>query len=245
MCGTDKYLLIMTLVLALSSCIRTNPAPPARRVSIEEAQKAPRGAWIKLALTQKPSVEGELLAVHDGKIYVLTLDGLETVNAHDVESAVLSVYEGKIGGIALHGAFGTLSTLSHGFFLIFTAPIWIISSAVATRVQSGVGYKNISQSREDYQSFVAKLRPYARFPQGLPQVLAKPRGESGGRCFSNNTCARKARCDEGQGVCVPDESMGTQGGSCYPNGSCDPGLTCDEQMARCAPPADAPDAGTP
>lgn len=257
MSGNNNYISLLALVFALGSCTRPNPAPPHLRSSMEEAEKSARGSWIRLSLRAGGEISGELVAVSDELVHVNTGSTIEAVKATDVTGAVISVYEGETGILITSWVLGELSTLSHGFFLVFSVPIWFIASAVTLRVQSGVGYEDISNapappgaSHTGIWSFMAKLQPYARFPQGLPPVLATPRGASGGLCHGDKTCDRKARCELGRGVCVPDETMGTPAGTCYPDGSCDPGLSCNPQTKQCALPApppppaqDAPDAG--
>jgi len=62
---------------------------------------------------------------------------------------------------------GSLSTASHGVYLLFTLPIWLITTAGASYAHSAAGYV-----RADYQKPLAaeidKIRKWARFPQGLP-----------------------------------------------------------------------------
>jgi hypothetical protein len=73
---------------------------------------------------------------------------------------------------------GTVSTLSHGFYSIITAPIWAlvgsITSATAWSPHLGLASCEVA-------------RPYARFPQGLPSSFA---GRFEGR-FDENGAARE------------------------------------------------------
>lgn len=57
---------------------------------------------------------------------------------------------------------GTLSAGSHGFFAIVSAPIWL-----------GVGIPTIfwARSEQDVTGKCAEIKPYARYPQGMPPVV--------------------------------------------------------------------------
>lgn len=54
---------------------------------------------------------------------------------------------------------GTLSTISHGFWLIFSAPVWTLAGVPAVTASSALRYVD---------GRCGELIPYARYPAGLP-----------------------------------------------------------------------------
>ena len=141
-----------------------NPAPPAWRVSVAEAASRPRGAWIELTLRGgvPPTVAGELLAIDAKGIHVLTQGGAVTALPGDVTKAAIGVHRNQRSDATMWTVLGTLSTLSHGGFLVLTAPLlWGVGGGAATASESHSG---VEESLRD-------ARKYARFPQGLPEGL--------------------------------------------------------------------------
>lgn len=63
---------------------------------------------------------------------------------------------------------GTISTISNGYYLIFTAPFWLLTGIPATVGES-------SRDRYDEEnpdsSFWISIQKFARFPQGLPEDI--------------------------------------------------------------------------
>ena len=70
---------------------------------------------------------------------------------------------------------GTLSTVSHGFFLVFSAPVWIITSTVIWNNQTKTA---VERYPDDFEWITLDaMRVYARFPQGLPENLDRTKLE--------------------------------------------------------------------
>ena len=88
---------------------------------------------------------------------------MATGSAHDMGTRRF----GRFNWLGLWTLLGTLSTGSHGFFLILSAPVWILTGTVAA----------VNQSRQPVLTYPrqgwAGWRAYARFPQGLPPGLAR------------------------------------------------------------------------
>jgi hypothetical protein len=150
------------LAMTLAGCA-TNPAPRSWRPAPKEAQRSIRGGWIALERKQpaKERVEGELIAVDDDALHVLTAEGLRAVPRAEVRKAKLVGYGDESGALGAWVGIGTLSTLSHGGFLVLTAPLlWLLGGGSAAADESRAGF-----IRE------AEFHAYARFPQGLPPGL--------------------------------------------------------------------------
>jgi hypothetical protein len=97
---------------------------------------------------------------------VLVPDGyLLAVSNHDVIRAQAEAYDAGLGTVAAWSTLGTISTLSHGYYLIFTLPLWIVSGSASGAVLSREPI--VSYPDESLASFAV----LARFPQGLPPGL--------------------------------------------------------------------------
>lgn len=128
------------------------------------------GGWIQLSLTAEKDMakyQGELICIARDSIYLLTPSGdLVQVAEKDVSSSRLIFYNTETEKYAGWTTIGALTTVSHGYYLIFSFPTWLI-----------VGTTNTSAElrRENYLDcppYTSKqLRKYARFPQGLPVGL--------------------------------------------------------------------------
>ncbi len=157
-------LLALAAVLALG-CASAPTSPPDWLPEADEAGTHEFGGWIEVKCEPKRgglAIHGELLAIDSARVYVLRGDGMRSVPLDSVREARLTWFHSHgeaVGGIA---ALATLATISHGYFLVFTAPIWMIFGSVAAHDQY---HESVVKTKP--QAW-AELRPYARFPQGLP-----------------------------------------------------------------------------
>jgi hypothetical protein len=133
---------------------------------VNDVQSEAYGGWITVDYTvrgQSIVSSGELIAVTPEKLLILGEGGLTDIPRLIVNRSLLEIFsENKLSGLAI---LGTLSTLSHGFYLLLSAPVWIISGTVLAVSESKAGlmrYDGIPP--ED-------IRKYARFPQGLPEGI--------------------------------------------------------------------------
>jgi hypothetical protein len=152
-------------VVVLSGCFHTT-APKGWLPTAVEAQREAYGGWIKLEFSVgvgRNTVYGELIAATSDSVHVLTSDSLVVVPTVSVIAGTLTAYDAQYGAVRLWAILGGLSTLSHGFVLVLTAPVWAIAGSMATASASNA-------PRVEYTN-PSVLRMYARFPQGLPPGL--------------------------------------------------------------------------
>ena len=213
------------VLLGIGACARSSPAPRSWQRSAGEAARSVHGSWIVVETRRGSTVGGELLAVDRDYLHVAVPPDVIRVAVGDLAKVRLVRFEGDIDSKLSLGIVGTLSTLTHGVFLVFSAPIWMISTTVATRTESSAGVYDSSPVD------LGVLQQFSRFPQGLPPGFGHPAGEQDGPCYGNQTCNRQLRCD--RSVCVPDPDQGQEGASCRPDRSCDLGLVCDRLENRC------------
>ncbi|NIO48509.1 MAG: hypothetical protein GTN73_03580 [Candidatus Aminicenantes bacterium] len=153
-------------ILLMAGCV-ASPAPKGWLPKLSEAQIQAFGAWLTVEYISEAETkmsQGELIAVQDNNVYLLTGYGVDVVSTDMVQKATIALYKEKrkVGTWAL---FGTLSTLSHGLWLIISAPVWIItgvSNAVGESKSGTLRYPNIKWQ---------EIQKYARFPQGIPKGL--------------------------------------------------------------------------
>lgn len=172
--------LVGTLALGAGACAkrpvlnRSTPLgdpvdelPPVGEVPVH-------GFRVTVDAVERP-VRGELLAVDRASVWVLEErdDGRArpvAIPRRDVRSVGV---EALPSGGAVTGAWsaaGTLSTLSHGAFLIFSAPVWA-GVGIATGVDEGV-----SNDLHVRRRSLDELYQYARFPAGLPEGFLRRAG---------------------------------------------------------------------
>lgn len=154
----------IVLCFLLSNCATTN-APSDWLSDPEQVASDPFGGWIDV-WSREGRVTGELIAVTEDTMFAAG-PGLHAVALNDILSARLVIYDASsLGGFVL---LGTLSTFSNGWFLILTAPLWLIGGSIAASRRS---YDPII----DYPDKPLKqFAPFARYPQGLPSGLDRGR----------------------------------------------------------------------
>jgi hypothetical protein len=176
------------LGVVVTGCAGTG-APSGWLPNAAATQEEAHGAWISIQHSSEGEAvrtEGELIAVGDDTVFVLATDGtagsLVAIPTSPDLTAKLGTYSPAIGGIVVWTFLGTVSTVSHGKFLILSAPVWIITGTVV----------GINQTRGPIERYPGdnpwdawnELRVFARFPQGLPEsvdraMLAPKRGSRG------------------------------------------------------------------
>jgi hypothetical protein len=154
--------------LALAACAN-NPDP--RSLDADKLAHEPFGSWIVVRTTDHLELSGELLAIDPDRLWYLPAG---SANLHWVKTAAITgadLFEYEAGGFGAWGLLGTLSTISHGFVLVFSAPIWILTATIADVSESGHMILHYPDAGWDAFS------RWARFPQGLPPRLqARPPG---------------------------------------------------------------------
>ncbi len=232
---------VAALALLAAACTVANPAPKGWQRDIDQAQRSKYGAWTIVELDGGKEVDGELIAVEPERLLLGSRGRLVPVPIGAIHEVTLSAYTADASGLVASTGLGVLSTISHGWFLIFSAPLWALIGGGLSRSASGDGFLTADDPAE-----IAELRKWARFPQGLPAgflerkpsppppVPAAPRGGDGEVCYANLTCNAGLECDRVSVRCRPLPPLGGAGGRCYANGTCDAGLVCQE--GTCAPP---------
>jgi hypothetical protein len=106
---------------------------------------------------------GELIAVAGDTLFVLTGSQLHAITAGSIRDAQVSILSPNAEFLGAWMAIGTLTSISHGWYMIFTIPAWLIVGTISTAGQTWQG-KLFYPSEGPLSAFSI----YARFPQGLP-----------------------------------------------------------------------------
>lgn len=137
--------------------------PPDRAARL--SQVPVRGFLATVATHSGKELRGELLAVDRGLIWLYQPVGDRLSVAVGDVKAVTITYAGNEDAVA-YGAWtglGALSTLSHGWAALVTAPTWLVVGGAVTTF-AAFGDAKVVLAPTDTEA----LRQYARFPQGLP-----------------------------------------------------------------------------
>ncbi len=131
-----------------------------------------RSGWLlrrNLKLSGRDRIDGELIAVNEDTVFVLSLSGLKAIAKTDIQWAKLTGYDSRYGQLGYWATLGTLSTAFHGWLLLVSAPVWMLTGITVTALQSHVPELKYPSASWD------ELRKYARFPQGLPAGVERRR----------------------------------------------------------------------
>ncbi|HEX6670337.1 MAG TPA: hypothetical protein VF061_12290, partial [Gemmatimonadales bacterium] len=152
--------------LACASCAR--PSAPAHWLpEPKEAESTAYGGWIEVDYSEGQEVRraaGELIAASADSLWVLDTTRPLVISTAAVRSGKLFGYSPRTGNLAGWTVAGVVSTISNGVFLVITAPLWAITGGIA------IGSEVRAARRDVAPLGWAELRPFARFPQGMPDV---------------------------------------------------------------------------
>jgi hypothetical protein len=146
-------------------CASAPTSPPDWLPDANDVGSGAHGGWIEIDCAtphNKQEIDGELLAIQHDHVYVLNGDAVRSVPIDSVRNARLTWYDSHGSDVAELTVLGTLSTISNGAFLVFTAPMWMIGGSIAANSRY---HDPIIMSPAHAWD---EIRPYARFPQGLP-----------------------------------------------------------------------------
>ena len=157
------------LILIFTGCAaRYSP-----RGYLEEPGKTQRGTHgggvrIQMSTEGVQTLSGELIALGADSIFIAD-ETFHALAISDIKSARLEAYNSQPAHMAAGVVLGTILTASNGFACVFTAPMWLLGGGIATIFQS---YEPIIEYPDGE---LDSLRPFARYPQGLPADIDRNR----------------------------------------------------------------------
>lgn len=169
-----KIILTLFALVLFSSCATTN-APEGWLPQAEDIPSDPYGAWCTLSISTNSNlnnmsesiVSGELIAVDDSSVYILNDILIERIDHNSILKSVIEL-DSKHYEYGTHSCMGTLSTISHGFFSIFTAPLWILFGWTAA---VGETYRDRFVGNPPDKLYWSTAQKFSRFPQGISSDL--------------------------------------------------------------------------
>lgn len=159
-----KITLIALLAINISSCSTPKYLPSSDQIDVNQ-----NGSYITVTLHQTENIpsellnyDGELIAIDSNQIILLSATKKQCISIRIKDNDRFKLRYAKPKHYGKLIPVYTLSTLSHGIFLIFTAPInLIVTTAVAISGENDFQYNKRNMTYE-------KLKMFARFPQGIP-----------------------------------------------------------------------------
>lgn len=135
------------------------------RLSVESVPVT--GHRVVVSVAEMCDLEGELLATDVYSLWVQRQDGgVVRVPTRQVARVLVELYPGAGLEVGVITGLGTLSTVSHGAFLVLTAPMWLASG-----ISSGVYEANANDLDASSKAAFGQLWQFARYPQGPPNIL--------------------------------------------------------------------------
>jgi hypothetical protein len=168
---TVALLVIVFCALTLSSCA-TNHAPSGWLPDRKTISQEKYGGWLYLKwrgrLGEEEITQGEFIGIYDTTCFIFDHTILIRVPIDHISLASLKIHEDDRGSLAVWTLLGTLSTISNGFYLLITAPLWIIAGTIITSTESNSGL--FTEEYPDIGWWRTVTR-YSRFPQGIPKEV--------------------------------------------------------------------------
>lgn len=177
--GLGRTAMVFALAALTTACL--SRAPVGWRRTVEEAEKSPYGSWVWVDLRGGQRLGGELIAVEAQRIEVARDGRLAAVPISRIAKVTVDAYGGDSSGVVGWTVLGGLSAISHGFFLVLSAPVWGATGAVSAYSVSHAGVEAYDPASPGDRHALVQ---YARFPQGLPagfggQPVSTPPGVPG------------------------------------------------------------------
>jgi hypothetical protein len=158
----NKISIILCLVILAGAC--TGVRAPGESVPKRKALETDAfGGWIIINPGSPEVLMGELISHTDESVFIMTNVRLEEIAKSQIDSARLIMYNTQALEYSLWTTLGSLSTLSNGYFLAFTFPMWLVTGIPVSTGE--VRRQNYLDYPETGWSEIAK---FARFPQGMP-----------------------------------------------------------------------------
>ena len=163
-------LLILASMVLLSSCAAYR-APRGWLPEKKNVAQEVYGGWLYLEWTGNPKQEvtqGEFVGVNENTVFVFDHKILTRVPMDRVSYASLKLHDDDRSSFAAWTFFGTLSTITNGWFLVFSLPLWLFAGTAITSYESYSGSFIEKLPKDAWWGTVTR---YSRFPQGIPKEV--------------------------------------------------------------------------
>jgi hypothetical protein len=156
---------LAVVAIAASGCAGIQ-APRGSVPMVAVAPQDPFGGWAAVweGKGYSPDFQGELIAVGPDSVFVLAGDSLVARSIRSVRRVRVVGYDPKAADLMTWTFLGTVSTASHGIVAVLSAPLWLLIGSTITSGAAHASEINVPSQHRTWED----LRPYARFPEGLP-----------------------------------------------------------------------------
>lgn len=167
--GVERAVRALSIVVAaLGTACSTLPAPREWVAKPYQVPQDVHGAWANVRHRwegERVTTSGELISVSPDSIHVRApRAGMQAFSWTVVDRVQIAMFDPTEGAAYGLGFAGMLASLSHGWFFVFSAPVWIA-------VGAGTGAGRVDEAVLQYPRETKEwqeLAKYARFPQGPP-----------------------------------------------------------------------------
>jgi len=160
----------------------TPPGDGALHAQVPRVSVA-HGAEIRILMDRGERIQGELLAVEGGRLWYLASDeSLRSASAPDISrveiqrhplgSRRIFRWTAVTGGVTSLGMMGACTSVSDGGGCAAFTAVW----ALAWAGVGGLAWAAARPTRRVGGEALEDLRPWARFPQGLPEGFSTSAG---------------------------------------------------------------------
>lgn len=170
-----KHTVLLCMILFIAGSCHL----PTNLTTYDQLEHSPYGSYIVILLNTNDYAYGELIAVDSSTIYILpdvsnkkvdsttfhAINDLFDMGFSKIDTNIVSSYEVYYAKPRMHFwsiPIMTLSTFTHGYYLVITAPLNILG----TIVTSARGISNYRLTKKKLP--MDELYKFARYPQGLP-----------------------------------------------------------------------------
>jgi hypothetical protein len=141
----------------------------------DKVQEEAYGGWLSLVpVNANPKmsfkhtlIAGEFIGVDSANVYLLG-DTLKIIPMDSIKRSILEMAQTNKSKYTGWTVLGSVSTISHGWFLVFTLPVWIIAG---TSITSEDSYSNRYEADMPPKEYWKNISKFSRFPQGIPAGL--------------------------------------------------------------------------
>ena len=165
-----KLSCIFCCVALLSGCASYH-APKGWLPERTYVEQEPYGGWLYVEANRngmQKMADGEFIGTSDESLLLLNENGLTRVPLDLISYASLKLHDDDRSNFAIWTALGAISTISNGWLLAITAPLWIISGSIITGSET---YSGFYEARPPRSIWWRTTTMYSRFPQGIPPGL--------------------------------------------------------------------------
>ena len=158
------------LIFIIGGCAHSY-APNRWLPDTNQIQTEAYGGWLTIDYEplndQTIEIKGEYITSDTSNIYIL-YDSLFIIPKAKIIDAVLEIDDKNTSEYDGWTILGSASTLSHGWFLGFTFPMWLATGISAS---SGESFRDRYSESDLNEAYWNQILKYSRFPQGKPKIL--------------------------------------------------------------------------